>query len=345
MNNIKNKKIIFIILAIIVVVIIIVFIAQQNKWNKELGVIKTDEGIKIPLPKGFKQLNITNKIDEGIAIEDEEGNQFVWVPIQNSKFERNLFEINSTPLGYRTILTDEQNKDIKWDTLANEELKTKSGGIWEPTDEKEYKELLKSVNQYGGFYIARYEATCESGNNVENCKPGSKKSTTATENKPSLDKGTLFNYVSANEAYEISKRMYEKNTTIVSHLTYGIEWDATLDWMLRTGTRTQKEINEDSSTWGNTYNDTFSGTKGIANTGEYEETKSNNIYDMAGNLFEWTREYFGPESCAINRGGHMRAYNGEKAYNISAGSRTWMTSGGNDKKYSSIGFRVCLYVK
>lgn len=342
----NNKKTVFSILVIIVILIITAGIIFFVQGNKKIKMVKTAEGIEIPIPQGFEKLDITNKIDEGIVIEDEEGNQFVWVPVNISEFERNTFGIDSTPLGYRTILTDEADKDIQWNTLANEELATKSGGIWEPKEEQEYKDLLESVKKYSGFYIGRYEATWASGDSIENCKPGSKKSTEATEKRAVNKSGALFNYVSANESYEISKRMYQDNPTVVSHLTYGIEWDAALQWMLKTGTRTQEEITQDSSTWGNTYIDSFSHTIGIINTGAFEETKSNNIYDMAGNLFEWTREYFGTEPCAINRGGNMRSYKyDDEIYNLSAASRTWQTKGGNDQKLSSIGFRVCLYVK
>ncbi len=44
--------------------------------------------------------------------------------------------------------------------------------------------------------------------------------------------------------------------------------------------------------WGNYYDDTFSNTTGMTKTGEFNQTKALNIYDLAGNIYEWTNKSF-----------------------------------------------------
>lgn len=352
-----SKKMMIAIAVMIVAIIAIVgavYLMKNDEtrgWNKKLGVIETDEGIKIPLPEGFKKLDITNKINEGIVIEDNDGNQFVWVPVDFAKFKRETFGLDPNQVGYRIILVDkEEDRDVDWEgVLANPgDYQETSGGIWEPTEEKEYKELMESVEKYGGFYIGRYEATYVSGSReAKDYIPGSKKSVMATEvAETEYEEGMLFNQISLNEAIAASKKMYEDNETVVSHLPYGIEWDATLRWFIDSKSRTLAEINENSGEWGNTAIDKFSGEEvKIANTGEFEETKTNNIYDISGNVFEWSNEYFASKGCGIFRGSFIRSYSEGFAFDSHAGTRSWVTAENDTTRRGSVGFRVFLYVK
>ena len=137
------------------------------------------------------------------------------------------------------------------------------------------------VEKSGGFYIGRYEASYESG------KVASKESTRIDrEYNETLENGMLWNYVSQIDALEKSKEMYSGMSTLLT----GAAWDRTLGWLEETGAVTSFEIVADSSTWGNYSDDEFSNITGLINTGKYDETKRNNIYDLAGNLREWTTE-------------------------------------------------------
>ncbi len=147
------------------------------------------------------------------------------------------------------------------------------------SDTEDYKE---SVNENGGFYIARYEASYENGNVV------SKESTIANTNS-TLENGKLWNNISQEEALSKSKAMYT-STEFTSSLLTGAAWDRTLGWLEETGAVNALEIVGDSKNWGNFYDDTFSNTTGLINTGEYDETERNHIYDLVGNLCEWTTE-------------------------------------------------------
>ncbi len=78
-----------------------------------------------------------------------------------------------------------------------------------------------------------------------------------------------------------------------------------LAWLVETGNKTKQEITDDSTSWGNYYNATFeyinsSGNTATKNkdigiripTGSAEYTKANNIYDLSGNVSDWTMEAY-----------------------------------------------------
>ena len=85
-------------------------------------------------------------------------------------------------------------------------------------------------------------------------------------------------------------------------MIWGCQWDVTMNWLISSGAKTSDEVNKDSSTWGNynNYNAANNYTEGTAgyeknagspqNTGSSENWKANNIYDLAGNVWEWTQE-------------------------------------------------------
>ena len=141
----------------------------------------------------------------------------------------------------------------------------------------------ESVEANGGFYIGRYEASYEDGKAV------SKKSTdTRTTSSTTLTDGMLWNYISQTDALQKSKETYSGKSSLLT----GAAWDRTLGWLEETGAVSFIEIVGDSKTWGNYSDDEFSNTTGLINTGEYDETEKNHIYDLAGNLREWTTEAY-----------------------------------------------------
>ena len=114
------------------------------------------------------------------------------------------------------------------------------------------------------------------------------------------------------QAQEKSKELVTGGRT--SSLMFGIQWDLVLKHIETKQGKTQSELKNDSTAWGNYYNATFEITKGKYSTnsgssftevkGTYTKPASNvllttgaternsvlNIYDLAGNEFEWTLE-------------------------------------------------------
>ena len=192
----------------------------------------------------------------------------------------------------------------------------------------ETEDYAEKVNTNGGFYIGRYEATYEEE------KVASKKATsTRTSSSTTLTAGMLWNFISQTDALEKAKAY---NTSLNSSLLTGAAWDRILGWLYETGEKTGAEIVADSKSWGNYYDDTFSGTTGLIKTGEYEQTKAKNIYDLAGNVWEWTTESYDTTS-RVNRGGN---YNDYGSFNPASIRDFYGPSYAN----SRIGFRVTLFM-
>ena len=150
-------------------------------------------------------------------------------------------------------------------------------------EEKEFYE--DQINANGGFYIGRYEASNESG------KVGC---------KPTTDTSELWNNVSQTDAITNVKSTFQGNNYTSSLLT-GLAWDRTLGWLYETGEKSIMDIVGDSKDWGNYNDDTFSETEDLIDTGSEPDTRANNIYDLAGNLWEWTSEADGTDD-RVGRG-------------------------------------------
>ena len=367
------------------------------------------EGEKVttpPIPNGFTHVDGT-EIKSGYVIQDGEGNQFVWVPVdKNQKIKINVTSeakidsINLTdPYGDPIQLenttdlgTTYNNENIEPNingtyiltVTSGEETKTKELNVtslyalrmWEldvlteeiaqamgyenldqlmqdyfrmPAGTKvedtknmicqEYKQGMfsnteenkVSVNNNGGFYIARYEASYLDG------KAASKASTSTsrTSSSTSLTNGMLWNYISQTEALTKANEMYTSED-FTSSLPSGAAWDRTLSWLEETKQVSILKLVGDSKTWGNYKDDTFTNTTGLINTGNFSQTEKNHIFDLAGNLCEWTTESYSSGD---------RVYRGGDYYNSGSGNPASDRS--ND--YPDItgvifGFRVALYL-
>ena len=217
----------------------------------------------VPIPKGFTYKEGTK--DTGLVIQDDEkGNEFVWVPATESTYIKDTSFPGDTPTGD--------------DTLPK--------GI---TDE------TADVKKYGGFYIGRYEAGVPENQTTID---GESSSTSNVEGIPVSKPGAT---VWTNISYTNSKANAESmisNEYVQTGLLTGKAWDTVCHWI-----KSDDEL-KDSRTYGN-YNNSLapanenSGTKRTA--GFNENWKVKNIYDLAGNVWEWTSEANG--SGFIGRGG------------------------------------------
>ena len=197
-------------------------------------------------------------------------------------------------------------------------------------DYSETENYKQSVNDNGGFYIARYEASYQDG------KAASKASTsTRTSSSTTLKNGMLWNYISQTEALSKANSMYT-NGGFTSSLPTGAAWDRTLAWLEETGAVSKNEIVGDSKTWGNYLDDEFSNTEELINTGNFSKTEKNHIFDLAGNLWEWTTE-FDASDRRFGRGGDYGSLGSEHP----ASGRNGSVPGNS---YDFFGFRVALYL-
>ena len=248
-------------------------------------------------------------------------------------------------------LTDEQKALTNGCGLTYDEYKTA------------YQKMLKSIYTYGGFWIGRYEAGIE-GTTTETTNARSSHSKIEIGKSPkaiSQKDAIPYNYVYCSEAQALAKEM-TPNNSYTSSLMFGIQWDLVCKYLEVKSTLETSDINSNSTSWGNYRNVTriissdkakqttnsgstwtaITGTKPASSvlltTGASEETNKMNIYDFAGNEWEWTLEQTSNSGspCAI-RGGNYVNY----------GSNTPASYRGNyDTTYADnyVGFRPTLYV-
>ena len=174
-----------------------------------------------------------------------------------------------------------------------------------------------SVNKYGGFYIARYDAGSVSKRTESS---GTEDAVLSQANK------YPYNYISQTESITKAATINNGKTNVTASLINGAAWDRTLNWILETNSNMSlTDINEDSTSWGNYFNSQFNFTGKYSTddgknftdvtistqkpkkdsyslgTGVTEYTKRNNIYDLAGNCWEWTTES-SSSSTRVDRG-------------------------------------------
>ena len=214
------------------------------------------------IPEGYKY--VSGEWNNGFVIEREsDKSQFVWIPVGYLDGNGTLDGENFTEkLGRRNY------KCVKF-SKGNLEK-----GFYENLTE-EVKVILQSIKQYGGFYISRYHISMNSEGRLQSIK------------------GARPLEVYCNTAKEMAESM-EKLKGVTSHLTYGFEYDSVMEWLIKSNERTVEEVVEDSTNWGN-YSNTSGSKKEILETGSLEEWKSNNLYDLAGNVDEFTQEKYWDE--------------------------------------------------
>ena len=302
---------------------------EENQLNElanwidemEKGIEKVDG---VPIPDGYYYVGGTkakgivisdniadNELDKGKenVRRDLDGNQWVWVPVETpsslyttvaagqkldgdtgvkttkytnseiiSGITRGLPRDTSS---YREpdILTDSGLDDTNCATAGFSSLANMA-----ETMVSEYEEMIASLEKYKGFYIGRYELTAN----------GEKTGATQTD----------VNWYT----------LYKNCTTLASgskvktRMIWGLQWDATCNWLANSDPRYSIT---DSSTWGNYNNNTADGHGTKQNTGSSESWKANNIYDFAGNCYEFTQEA-GGAILRASRGGY---YDDSGSYN------------------------------
>lgn len=336
------------------------------------------------IPKGFKISDegaswkyANDKIEgwnNGLVIEDINGNQFVWVPVKDGIGEDGKY-VDNNEVKYKKWYIDEK-KDIL-DEKTKRELEDLlgrhiKGGLI--TNEQIVEDKLpqgviseqEQIIKYGGFYIARYEAGIEKSilqelyyldDNYNEITVDERNNTIAY--KPvSKENMQIWNFIEYSNAKIVAENMYH-HEEVKSGLMTGRQFDTIMRWAI------SNHYNlEDTTTWGNfldTYHNNYRYSyasylrkksqdwklKGYGNkeknniiftsSGGLEIAKMNYIYDIAGNVFEFTTDLYEREVSLV-RGG-CAAYSGRK----DSPHPAIATSMGDSLHYV-IGFRVVLYV-
>ena len=312
----------------------------------ESGAINTiyvdAKGKQAIIPEGFVVSSVSTEktIDDGLVIIDEAGNEFVWVPVES-------IDEFITRDGYM---------------LGNKEGYVSNGYVIEPFsgvdngttmnvlndltgEHAEYAAMMVSVEKNKGFYIGRYEAGTTVERKVD--KDNGTTEVVVQKNKPvysCVSWGPSMTDVTGDVIYsgknqgkgavELSRKMYKSSVSVVSTLCYGVQWDAAINFMKNVPNPNieGKKYIEDGTGMG------VHGVSTPALSGSNAAYKVKNIYDMSGNLAEWTMEATVSYNSRVFRGSPYFGSGSE----MPASSRSWSMPSAACDVY---GFRVALYLK
>ena len=237
----------------------------------EVSIYKDNNGDVAYIPAQFRVSDVKDEqtIRTGLVVIGPDGSEYVWVPTAKTELKMREFGSYFGGVGSLSSYRDE-------------------------TTLPAYQAMAKSVATYGGFYIGRYEATyfADDGNRT----PVSKRHT-------SNDGLWMTVQYSPQDATENCAKLYAGNSTVQGFFVWGANWDTTLQWLVDSGCKTYADVASNSTPWGNYSDDSFSPNANGNFTGVWEQARANNIYDLAGNNWEWTQERYG-DNYVMRSGGY-----------------------------------------
>ena len=300
-------------------------------YETSYTIFKDVNGEQVPIPEGYivSENSDENIVNKGLVISDSRGNEYVWISCTVDS-SSNKLQYKRTEWGVEKDGTD-NSRAIKDElTLKDIDVTYSKTDTDNGINEEISKEIVAQINaekesikKYGGYYIGRYEV--------------------GKDNKTAVIKAEQEPYVNIkwSKAYELAKGIGggEGATT---YLCSSYSWDTAINFIQNTtGKNYATSIIGFNGNWKSQEVKDSSGkvikpvnTAQRLNTGL--TTALCNIYDMGGNVGEFTTELNpGTSETVVLRGGHNYS-------NVPAGDR-WDSNSGNAD--SSYGFRATLFLK
>jgi len=349
-------------------------VAPKENWNIEtVTPISVGNGDTVPVPTGFYYVG--GDLNTGVIISDNKedqydgttdkttweyttslkGNQFVWIPCEEEEYKKCEVWNGTTQ---------------KPGTLADKG--------WDKTT---YTSELPQIRKYGGFYVARYEAGLAETipEFTETQQQTASNQVYNKEGIPQSKAGIIpWMFIDWSTSQKNAKNMYN-TASISSGLITGTQLDVMLKRIAEKTDLTEADLTN-SVNWGNHSNNSIeykgrlarawyssgwylaafgektegntnsysSGNGDLLTTGASGQTEKYHIYDVAGNLWEWTDE------ASLYKAGTASETNAQ--YHVLRGGECVDFSKTNPVCYRvgdgivsqaefSVGFRVVLYLK
>ena len=278
----------------------------------------------------------------GIVMKDSNDNEWVWIEVpptvftsatNSTDYDNIKADLISYAKDYREGKKGQRyNWTDEWYAMDGKTLVTASTqgltetqkllnngcGLTYNEYNTKYQTMLSSIYTNKGFYIGRYEAGIAGSDEDRSLARYTRTEITSSSPKAVSKKDMIpYNFVTYSDAQQLANGMSTGNKT--SSLMYGIQWDLVCkflevkgNWDTTTKTA-QYYIKENSTSWGNYGNSTFTidstkakkynisnksyyditgekSGKMLLTTGASEYTNKMNIYDFAGNEYELTLE-------------------------------------------------------
>ena len=286
-----------------------------GKGKKLTGEDYTTDYTKPYLPSSDFSVLEGTTLANGLVVKDKQGNEYVWVEVPTNIYDNEAYN-KETTAGDKKPASKEETEKIEYclkkyarayraDGYADEYIEDSIPGWFagKTAYDNAKKTMLASVYENGGFYVGRYEA------GISEFRPSNKNEPTEV---PSSKQNMIpYTNITRTEAKKLAEKVNSGGYT--SSLMFGIQWDLMLAFMQNKGGVDVSTLTTDSTNIGNYRNNKWSitndkaqySTDGTWNNGSYtKETESRvvlttgasssfakmNIYDVAGNVMEWTLE-------------------------------------------------------
>ena len=326
------------------------------------------------LPSDDFHYDTSTSVDTGLVIADTDENEYVWVVVPKSLYNNTTYNSNndkkpSSSTDYANIeyCLQQYTATYRSKTRYSDVYYADDKNVGWFADETAYNNfknsMLKSVYENGGFYVGRYEAGIGTNRTSIEEQVDGKYPVPTTVPVTKAD-AYPYTYVTRTQAQNLANNVNSGNKT--SSLMFGVQWDLVLAFMSRDTAKinqnTLSELTSNSTTIGNYNNNLWeiknvnakylsngkfvqcsnpykkeSNSNILLTTGADDSFSVQNIYDIAGNVSEWTLEWTSGDSgpCAT-RGGF---YYDNGSYLPAASRSNYYPSNCND----ALGFRLSLW--
>ena len=269
---------------------------KEITGNETENTITQDKlGNPITIPAGFKVVNPEDDVTKGIIIEDvsapgktsdTKGSQFVWIPVGDVYTSADHTEENKVTitLGRYSFASDGTPSHYS-DSSYREDTAESHNSKYGNAIAKDINDFIEKANSSGGYYIGRYEAGDATATSSE--RTGS-----SSDTNPLVSKSGVYpyNYITQTQASNLCQSMYT-SSNFESDLINSYAWTTAIvfiqefsgdtNYSMQAGrntARTEQKCGEsilDSS---------------YVDEGDIAQDVRCNIYDMAGNVREWSTE-------------------------------------------------------
>ena len=258
-------------------------------------------GAKIIVPAGFKVVNTDDlTVEKGIVVEDSKGNQYVWIPCTTEDSKSQL-QFKRTEWDVEVDGADNSRASKDELTLTCPENYSDNGLTYAVVNEivAQVKAEKDSVRRNGGYYVGRYEVGDENGTGTAVIK---------------ADQTPMANIIWST-AYSKAKGI-GGGTGATTYLCSSYAWDTAINFIQNNGFQNYAKAREDS------YNENWFDKNVKDSTGKIikaankaerlstgKTTPKCNIYDMGGNVAEFTTEVMPSTSePVVLRGGYYHSF-------------------------------------
>ena len=337
-----------------------VYTKEVNYTDKNGDTAKIPEGSKVSLAQTM------NTVKKGLVIKDKNDNEWVWVEVPKTVFTtaKNADDYNNIKADLITYVADYRDNNY------TDEWYNGCGIENQSTYTTMYNKMLSSIYTNGGFWISRYEigdSTATTSNTTRTSNSGTTGVAVSKANQ------IPYNFVTCGQAQKLASGMAD-GTNKTGSLLFGIQWDLTCKFLEKNSDLTKEDIKTDSTRWGNYGNNSLTLIKGKYNiqpnnansiwkqytedtvnyvvssqtssntnyselitSGASEQTKKLNIYDLAGNMNEWTLEHTSISDLPCTERGGLFFDEG------SSYPATFRGAFSTSYNYGDFGFRTTIY--